>query len=152
MWNHPDKVTFEGATETSVEIIKSLRWELDRQAPATYPFAEATIDPELWGHIRGLAEANDWEKVGREAAVFVESKLREWAGLQAVKGCVDVFKTALGPVLGITEFSPDSITEIPHPLSGVVGPKKGPPIGLEGSPMLTVSKPISTRSPPPCSQ
>jgi hypothetical protein len=42
--------------------------------------------------------AGDWEKVAREAAVFVEDRLRAWAGVPSwVKGSVDVFKAALGP-------------------------------------------------------
>jgi hypothetical protein len=80
----------------AVRIIQAWPWELDRQAPATDPLSEATIDPELWQHVRGLVDAGAWEKVAREAAVFVESKLRAWGGLQAVKGSDDLFKTALG--------------------------------------------------------
>jgi hypothetical protein len=69
---------FSEAKQAGAEIIKTLRWELDRFAPVTAPFADATIDPELWGHVRGLVDARDWEKVAREAAVFVEDKLRTW--------------------------------------------------------------------------
>lgn len=97
MWSGPDTAAFRRAKQTAVETIQSLRWELDRLFPGTDPFSEATIDPELWDHVRGLVEAGDWEKVGREAAVFVESKLREWATVpSSVKGSVDVFKAALG--------------------------------------------------------
>jgi hypothetical protein len=40
--------------------------------------------------------AGDWDKVSRDA-VFVESKLREWAHIpSSVKESVDVFKEALG--------------------------------------------------------
>jgi hypothetical protein len=57
--------------------------------------SDATVDPELWGHVQGLVDAGDWEKVAREAAVFVEDKLRIWAAVPpSVTGSVNVFKAA----------------------------------------------------------
>jgi hypothetical protein len=98
MWTSTDVEAFRRAKQTAAEIIDALRWELDRLAPATDPFADATIDPELWEHVRGLVEAKDWEKVAREAAVFVEDRLRNWAGVPpSVTGSVNVFKEAIGP-------------------------------------------------------
>lgn len=98
MWSASDMAAFQRAKQDAAEIVQSVRWELDRLPLATDPFSEATIDPELWEHVRGLVQGGDWEKVGREAAVFVESKLREWAATPAsVKGSVDAFKAALGP-------------------------------------------------------
>ena len=80
-----------------LEIIESLRWEIDRRMPATDPFSESTIDPQLWAHVQGLIAAADWEKVAREAAVFVEDKLRQWAKVPpSVTGSVNVFKAAIG--------------------------------------------------------
>jgi hypothetical protein len=97
MWSGPDVAAFQQAKQTAGEIIQSLRWELDRLPSVTHPLSEATIDPELWDHVRVVVEAGDWDKVGREAAVFVESKLRDWADLpSSVKGSADVFKAALG--------------------------------------------------------
>ena len=47
--------------------------------------------------MKGLVEDGDWEKVAREAAVFLESKLRDWASVPlTVTGSVDVFKAAIG--------------------------------------------------------
>jgi hypothetical protein len=83
--------------QTASEIIEALRWELNRRTPDSAPFSDATIDPELWEHVRGLVDAGDWEKVAREAAVFVEDKLRTWASVPAsVTGSVNVFKAAIG--------------------------------------------------------
>jgi hypothetical protein len=88
---------FARAKQAAVEILEALRWELDRLAPATAPFSDATIDPELWSHVRGLVGAGDWEKVAREAAVFVEDRLRTWASVPpSVTGSVNVFKAAIG--------------------------------------------------------
>jgi len=80
-----------------LEIIESLRWEVDRRMPTTDPFSGSTIDSELWVHVQGLIAAADWEKVAREAAVFVEDKLRQWAKVSSsVTGSVNVFKAAIG--------------------------------------------------------
>lgn len=47
--------------------------------------------------MRGLVEAKDWEKVAGESAVFVEDRLRNWAGIPStVTGSVNVFKAAIG--------------------------------------------------------
>jgi Protein of unknown function (Hypoth_ymh) len=94
---------FARAKQAAVDIIEALRWELDRMAPATAPFSDATVDPELWNHVRGLVDAGDWEKVAREAAVFVEDKLRIWASVPpSVTGSVNVFKAAIGGSNGFT--------------------------------------------------
>lgn len=101
--NRPDpevrlQVAFVQAKGDAVDIIQGLRWELSRISPSTSPFSNATIDPELWQHVQGLVDAGDWEKVVREAAVFVEDKLRIWATVpSSVTGSVSVFKAAIGP-------------------------------------------------------
>jgi hypothetical protein len=100
---NPGGSTFAEAKRAAAEIIEALRWELDRLAPATAPFSHATVDPELWGHVQGLVDAGDWEKVAREAAVFVEDKLRIWALVPpSVTGSVNVFKAAIGGPNGFT--------------------------------------------------
>jgi hypothetical protein len=96
IWNPSDEAAFAKAKERAHGIIESLRWELNRLPPATEPFSDATVDPELWDHVRGLVEAGDWEKVTRESAVFVETKLRQWASVPAtVTGSVNLFKAAI---------------------------------------------------------
>jgi hypothetical protein len=91
-----DLEKFKKSKAGAAEIIRTLRWHLDRTAPETAPFSDATVDPELWEHVRGVVEGGEWEKVAREAAVFVETKLREWALVSpSVTGSVNVFKTAI---------------------------------------------------------
>ncbi len=41
---------------------------------------DASIDPELWAHVQGLVAADDWVKVPAAVAIFVEDKVRTWAG------------------------------------------------------------------------
>lgn len=97
-WTEQDIAAFRGAQRIAGEIIDTLVWHLDRRQAASSPYADATIDPELWSHVQGLVDVGDWEKVAREAAVFVEDKLRTWAAVpSSVTGSVNVFKAALGP-------------------------------------------------------
>lgn len=44
------------------------------------PMDDASIDPELWGHVQGLVADDDWAKVPAAVAIFVEDKVRTWAG------------------------------------------------------------------------
>jgi hypothetical protein len=53
---------FKRAQQGAIEIIEALRWELDRRTPSTDPVTDATVDPELWDHVRGLIEARDWTR------------------------------------------------------------------------------------------
>jgi hypothetical protein len=41
---------------------------------------DASIDPELWAHVQGLVADDDWAKVPAAVAIFVEDKVRTWAG------------------------------------------------------------------------
>ena len=40
----------------------------------------ASIDPELWAHVQGLIADDDWVKVPAAVAIFLEDKVRTWAG------------------------------------------------------------------------
>jgi hypothetical protein len=120
---------FNKAKQDAAEIIEALRWELGRYVPATDPFTDATVDPELWEHVRGLIEAKDWEKVARETAVFVEDKLRNWASVpQSVTGSVNVFKAAIGS-------------------SGFALPQAGPPSEQQGWQQLATGFALALRNP-----
>lgn len=54
---NPSGEAFVQAKQAAVEIIEALRWELNRVAPATAPFSDATLDPELRDHVGGLDRA-----------------------------------------------------------------------------------------------
>jgi hypothetical protein len=55
------------------------------------------FEADLFEHVRVLVENEDWEKVPREAAVFVEDRLREWSKPTSGqgRGSVEVFKLAV---------------------------------------------------------
>ena len=79
--------------------------------------------------MRGLVEARDWEKVAREAAVFVEDKLRNWASISpSVTGSVNVFKAAIGS-------------------SGFLLPKAGPTSEQQGWQQLAIGFALALRNP-----
>jgi hypothetical protein len=40
----------------------------------------ASFDVELWQHVRHSIEEERWEQVASQAAIFVEDKVRRWAG------------------------------------------------------------------------
>lgn len=48
---------------------------------ADEPGDETAFDPELWQHVAGLVESEDWAKIPAIVAIFVESALRTWAEL-----------------------------------------------------------------------
>lgn len=129
MANPTDQSVFLEAKQSAAQIIQALRWQLDRLPPATAPFADTTIDPDLWGHVHGLVDAQDWEKVAREAAVFVEDKLRNWAAVPtSVTGSVNVFKAAISP-------------------TGFLLPKAGPASEQQGWQQLAVGFALALRNP-----
>jgi len=74
-------------------------------------------------------DAGDWEKVSREAAVFVEDKLRTWASVPpAVTGSVNVFKAAIGG-------------------GGFILPKTGPSSEQQGWQQLATGFALALRNP-----
>lgn len=44
------------------------------------PMDDASIDPELWAYLQGLISDDDWAKVPAAVAIFLEDKVRTWAG------------------------------------------------------------------------
>jgi hypothetical protein len=44
------------------------------------PVDATSFDPELWEHVKGLVDDEDWGKIASQAAIFVENHVRVWAG------------------------------------------------------------------------
>jgi hypothetical protein len=102
--------------------------ECESQHWAVGMFAVANTDHAI-GQGCHLDAAQDWEKVAREAAVFVEDKLRNWAAVSAsVTGSVNVFKAAIGP-------------------TGFVLPKAGPASEQQGWQQLATGFALALRNP-----
>ncbi len=57
--------------------IYKIRLELDDDDSVVTP---TDYDPELWEHVKTLVQREEWDKVPAQVSIFVESKVREWAG------------------------------------------------------------------------
>ncbi|MET8231891.1 TIGR02391 family protein [Micromonospora zamorensis] len=44
------------------------------------PVDEYAYDPDLWSHVKGLVDDEEWGKVASQTAIFVENHVRTWAG------------------------------------------------------------------------
>lgn len=62
-------------------IISSALYQLHLdQEESDEPVDSHSYDPELWAHVRRLVEDKDWKKVASQTAIFVEDRVRRWAG------------------------------------------------------------------------
>jgi hypothetical protein len=81
----------------AISIVEAAIYEREQLGSAEAN-AEA-FDAELWEHVSHLVEAEQWGQVASVTSTFLESKLREWAGLS-----VDDY----GKNLMIKVFKPDA--------------------------------------------
>ncbi|MBE6474796.1 MAG: hypothetical protein E7Z95_04370 [Actinomyces succiniciruminis] len=44
------------------------------------PVDTRSFDPDLWQHVKQLVEDEDWAKVPSQVSIFVEDRIRQWAG------------------------------------------------------------------------
>jgi hypothetical protein len=70
---------FESGRGEASAILKAAIYEMEELGGEEAIAAEA-FDHELWEHIRGLVQDEDWMKVASEACIFAESKIRDWTG------------------------------------------------------------------------
>lgn len=115
-----DAIAFDAAKANARELLKTLKWKLDRgshllDASTAEPAAldSTSFEPDLWDHVRVLVESKDWEKVPREAAVFVEDRLREWARPTETQG------------RGSAEVFRHAVSAAKFPLGGTSGEQQG---------------------------
>ncbi|WP_353952206.1 TIGR02391 family protein [Knoellia sp. S7-12] len=82
--NTPHSVFIESQRDGIKEacgVIDAVLYQLRlRTEDEEEPVDARAYDPELWEHVRGLVEAKDWGKVASQTAIFVEDRLRSWAG------------------------------------------------------------------------
>lgn len=71
-------------------------YELELLTDSEDPTGWHSIDPELWAHVKGLVENEDWNKVAASVSTFVETKVRTWAGLDGSRYGKRLFAEALG--------------------------------------------------------
>lgn len=71
---------FAGGVMRAVGYIDAAIYELELPT-ADAPVDERAFDPELWDHVKGLVESEDWTKIPSQVSIFVESHVRTWAAL-----------------------------------------------------------------------
>lgn len=86
-------------------IIDAAVYQLQLQTDdSDEPVDHRSYDPELWDHVKNLVADEDCGKVASQTAIFVEDRVREWAGdPKSTKGESLVGRELMGRV-----FSDDS--------------------------------------------
>jgi hypothetical protein len=71
---------FVGDMQAALGYIDAAIYELGLLSSGDEPVDQRAYDPELWDHVRGLVEAEEWAKVASQTAIFVEDRVRSWTG------------------------------------------------------------------------
>lgn len=84
-------------------IIDAAVYQLRLQVDDDEPVDLRSFDPELWEHVKQLVEDGDWGKVASQTAIFVEDRIRTWAGEPITKqGDALIGKGLMAHVFGET--------------------------------------------------
>lgn len=76
---HDEELWRQDAATRGRALVKSAIYTLASLADES-PLDHSSVDPDLWAHVQGLIADGDWAKVPAEVTIFVEDKLRTWAG------------------------------------------------------------------------
>jgi len=76
----PDRASYVGGVQQACGYIDAAIYELRLLVGGDEPVDQRAYDPELWDHVNGLVEAEDWGKIASQTAIFVENHVRMWAG------------------------------------------------------------------------
>ena len=79
------QASFETGKQDVASLLKGAIYELEVLREPPEFASDAATDPELWQHVEHLVEQEQWGQVASQAAIFVESKLRQWAGRPATE-------------------------------------------------------------------
>ena len=71
---------FLNGRKYTTAVLKGGLYQLEELTEPANFAASASIDPELWEHVQHLVEDEQWAQVASQTAIFVESRIREWAG------------------------------------------------------------------------
>jgi hypothetical protein len=69
-----------GGIRRACGLIDAAVYELRLLQGNDEPIDERAFDPQLWNHVKGVVEAEDWGKVASQVAIFVEDRVRVWSG------------------------------------------------------------------------
>ena len=71
---------FERGRSGALAILETAIYDFEVLKQPDDPASSESIDPELWSQVGHHVQAEDWISVASQTEIFVESKLREWAG------------------------------------------------------------------------
>lgn len=69
-----------GGIRNACGVIDAAVYQLRLRIDDDEPVDRRSFDPELWEHVKRLVEDQDWGKVASQTAIFVEDRVRTWAG------------------------------------------------------------------------
>jgi hypothetical protein len=75
-----DSPWFIKGVQEALGYIDAAIYELGFLTGVDEPVDQRAFDAELWDHVKALVEAEDWGKVASQTAIFVEDRVRIWAG------------------------------------------------------------------------
>jgi hypothetical protein len=87
--------------DSTVGVLEAAIYELEELTEPADFASDASIDPELWAEVGHLVEQEKWAQVASQTAIFVESKIRQWAGLPDSKFGKDLMVAVLKPGAGL---------------------------------------------------
>lgn len=92
---------FQRGQTDAAALLKGAIYDLEELTePADFASA-ASVDPDLWEHVRRSVEQEQWAQVASQSAIFVESKVRDWAGLPDDKRGKELMVAVLKPGVGL---------------------------------------------------
>ncbi|NJC63423.1 hypothetical protein HC028_02695 [Planosporangium flavigriseum] len=77
----PDRESYIAGVQQAVGFIDAAIYELKLLvADDSEPVDVRAYDPDLWEHVKGLVEDEQWGQIASQTAIFVEDRVRAWAG------------------------------------------------------------------------
>jgi hypothetical protein len=71
---------FQSGKDQVQALLEGSIYQLEELSEPVEFMQDAVIDQELWEHVGHLVEQEQWGQVASQTAIFVESKIRQWAG------------------------------------------------------------------------
>lgn len=69
-----------GGIRNACGVMDAALYQLRLRVEDDEPVDLRSFDPELWEHVKQLVADQDWGKVASQTAIFVEDRIRTWAG------------------------------------------------------------------------
>ena len=91
---------FQGAVRQSNGILDAAIFEIQELTAPAEVASDTAIDPDLWQHVAHLIEQEQWSQVASQTCIFVEDKMRQWAGLGPEAHSADLATKVLHPETG----------------------------------------------------